>query len=341
MANKIYAQNNVGIGTSNPDPSAILELNDSKTGFLVTRLTTTQRVAITTPANGLLVYDVTVNCFYYFSTLSGWVSLCPGSGGVGATGPAGVTGLAGNNGLIGLTGPTGINGLTGATGMLGATGPTGVTGNNGTTGATGGNGTNGPAGATGNNGTNGVTGAVGNIGANGVTGATGINGTTGATGATGNNGVTGPTGNNGLTGTTGISIVASQIINDSLFLTFSNNQIINAGFVGDTDGFSHYIGELFQCGIIVDVWKVAGVEHGLIASLTDVATNVTWSNITATLIGATAQNPLTDDVGRIIFELRKAQYTNIVEMSQEAAGVYLLTVYYENLKATFKLIKQD
>jgi hypothetical protein len=38
-----------------------------------------------------------------------------------------------------------------------------------------------------------------------------------------------------------------------------------------TGGFLHYIGELYGGGIVVSVWKEAGYEHGLIASLTDVA----------------------------------------------------------------------
>ncbi len=40
----------------------------------------------------------------------------------------------------------------------------------------------------------------------------------------------------------------------------------------------HYIGELFQDGIIVSVWQVNGVEHGLIASLTDLSTSADWSS---------------------------------------------------------------
>ncbi len=54
----------------------------------------------------------------------------------------------------------------------------------------------------------------------------------------------------------------------------------------------HYIGEFFQGGIIVSVWKIAGVEHGLIASLTDMgAGQVTWSDVSA-LIGATSQSTI-------------------------------------------------
>jgi hypothetical protein len=47
----------------------------------------------------------------------------------------------------------------------------------------------------------------------------------------------------------------------------------------------HYIGELYGGGIVVSVWKISGVEHGLIASLTDMpGGKTTWSDVTGTLI---------------------------------------------------------
>jgi len=39
----------------------------------------------------------------------------------------------------------------------------------------------------------------------------------------------------------------------------------------------HYVGELYGGGIIVSVWKASGVEHGLIASLTDQSTALIWT----------------------------------------------------------------
>jgi len=55
----------------------------------------------------------------------------------------------------------------------------------------------------------------------------------------------------------------------------------------------HYVGELFGGGIVVSVWKVAGVEHGLIASLVELTpTYVAWSDVTNTLIGAAAQSQI-------------------------------------------------
>ena len=53
----------------------------------------------------------------------------------------------------------------------------------------------------------------------------------------------------------------------------------------------HYIGELFGGGIIVGLWRQGGIEHGLIASLTDISTGTPWSNIVSIEIGVTAQSP--------------------------------------------------
>ena len=54
--------------------------------------------------------------------------------------------------------------------------------------------------------------------------------------------------------------------------------------------FSHYVGELYAGGIVVAVWKLSGVEHGIVASLTDVSAGSSWSNVTTTLIGPTAES---------------------------------------------------
>ncbi len=71
------AQNNVGIGTTTPNPKALLELQATDKGLLIPRLTTVQMNAITTPPNGLLVYNTTDNCFnYYNTTASMWKSMC-------------------------------------------------------------------------------------------------------------------------------------------------------------------------------------------------------------------------------------------------------------------------
>lgn len=50
-----FAQN-IGIGTSTPNPSAILEVSSTNRGFLPPRLTFAQRNAILNPPQGLIVY---------------------------------------------------------------------------------------------------------------------------------------------------------------------------------------------------------------------------------------------------------------------------------------------
>ena len=59
-------------------------------------------------------------------------------------------------------------------------------------------------------------------------------------------------------------------------------------------GFTHYVGELFGGGIVVSVWKTAGIEHGLIASLTDLSSGIPWTTPnfeTITVPGTGALNP--------------------------------------------------
>lgn len=49
----------VGIGTATPVASALLELSCPMQGFLPPRMTTTQRDAIASPAEGLMIYNLT------------------------------------------------------------------------------------------------------------------------------------------------------------------------------------------------------------------------------------------------------------------------------------------
>lgn len=60
ILNNGYGQ--IGIGTTNPDPSAIVEVNSSDKGLLIPRLTSTQRDLINLPAEGLMIYNITTNC---------------------------------------------------------------------------------------------------------------------------------------------------------------------------------------------------------------------------------------------------------------------------------------
>jgi cytoskeletal protein CcmA (bactofilin family) len=58
---------NVGIGTTTPNAKALLDITSTTKGFLAPRMTTSQRIAITTPPNGLMVYDTDKNEFYHYN----------------------------------------------------------------------------------------------------------------------------------------------------------------------------------------------------------------------------------------------------------------------------------
>ncbi len=89
-----FAQGNVGIGTTAPDASALLDLTSVSRGLLVPRMTQTQRNAISTPATGLLVFctDSVSSSYpstFYYYTGSAWVPFL-GSGWL-LTGNSGTT----------------------------------------------------------------------------------------------------------------------------------------------------------------------------------------------------------------------------------------------------------
>lgn len=71
-------------------------------------------------------------------------------------------------------------------------------------------------------------------------------------------------------------------------INITGNTISSTG--GGSGLFTHYVGELYGGGIVVAVWLQNGVEHGLVASLTDVNAAYKWSNVTTTAVGASAQN---------------------------------------------------
>ncbi|MDO9593913.1 MAG: hypothetical protein Q7J19_02855 [Lutibacter sp.] len=55
----------VGIGTTNPDGSAMLDIQSNAKGVLIPRMTTSDRTTILTPANGLLVFDTDTKSLWY------------------------------------------------------------------------------------------------------------------------------------------------------------------------------------------------------------------------------------------------------------------------------------
>ena len=66
--------------SSSADPSAVLEAKSTTKGFLPPRVTTSQRTSISSPAEGLVVYDTDFNSLYLFSN-SAWAEISGGSTG--------------------------------------------------------------------------------------------------------------------------------------------------------------------------------------------------------------------------------------------------------------------
>ncbi len=58
----------VGIGTTTPNASSMLDIESTTKGVLIPRMTTLQREAIASPIKGLLVFDVTSSSFWFYTT---------------------------------------------------------------------------------------------------------------------------------------------------------------------------------------------------------------------------------------------------------------------------------
>lgn len=70
----------VGIGTTAPNSKSILDIHGTDKGILIPRLTTAQMNAIASPPQSLMVFNVDVNLYYYYSTSSSsWMPVNVGS----------------------------------------------------------------------------------------------------------------------------------------------------------------------------------------------------------------------------------------------------------------------
>ena len=74
ISHPIHAQ--VGIGTTTPDASAVLDIQSSSNdkGILIPRMTQAQRNAISSPATGLMIFQTDGNVGFYFYDGSSWES---------------------------------------------------------------------------------------------------------------------------------------------------------------------------------------------------------------------------------------------------------------------------
>lgn len=66
----------VGIGTTTPEISSILDIQSTSKGFLLPRLTSAERDAISLPATGLLIYNTTTSLFNFYNL--GWNNFVTG-----------------------------------------------------------------------------------------------------------------------------------------------------------------------------------------------------------------------------------------------------------------------
>lgn len=100
----------VGIGTTNPNPSAVLDISSTNKGVLFPRMTQAQRMGIASPANGLLLFQTDGNSGYYYNKGSNvspdWVNINGGESGWSVSGNANINpqvnfiGTTDNNPLI-------------------------------------------------------------------------------------------------------------------------------------------------------------------------------------------------------------------------------------------------
>jgi hypothetical protein len=95
-----FSNAQVGIGTTSPDASSLLDLTTTSKGMLVPRMTVAQKLAITTPATGLLIYQTDGTSGFWYYTGSAWVSLLSNTMGWTTSGNTGT--VAGTN-FIGTT----------------------------------------------------------------------------------------------------------------------------------------------------------------------------------------------------------------------------------------------
>jgi len=180
-----YAQ--VGINTNTPDDSSALEIKSTSGGLLIPRMTVDQRDTISSPSEGLMIYQLNGTVGFYFYDGTAWTKI---------DGVAGTPGTNGSDGASAYTvwlaaGNTGtetefLTALIGQQGQQGESGPEGAPGTDGT------NGSDGASAyavwlAAGNTGTETefLTALIGQQGQQGVVGTTGTPGTNGTNGSDG------------------------------------------------------------------------------------------------------------------------------------------------------------
>ncbi len=70
-----FAQVGISESTITPDASSILELNTNSKGILIPRMTASQKLSISSPAQGLMIYQTDVDTGFWYYKGSQWVAL--------------------------------------------------------------------------------------------------------------------------------------------------------------------------------------------------------------------------------------------------------------------------
>ena len=73
--NTYNTSGNVGIGTSSPSASAILDVSSTSKGILIPRMTASQKNGISSPTTGLLIFQTDAPSDFYHYNGSSWISL--------------------------------------------------------------------------------------------------------------------------------------------------------------------------------------------------------------------------------------------------------------------------
>jgi hypothetical protein len=80
-----YNKGSVGIGTSTVDSTAAFQVNSTSKGVLFPRMTEAQRLLISKPATGLLVFQTDKTGGFYYYEGTAWIRLSSGSGSGGGS----------------------------------------------------------------------------------------------------------------------------------------------------------------------------------------------------------------------------------------------------------------
>jgi hypothetical protein len=75
---RITGSGKIGIGTTAPNASSIVDISSTTEGFLVPRMTSAERASIATPATGLLVYQTNGSSGFYYAQ-GGWTAISSSS----------------------------------------------------------------------------------------------------------------------------------------------------------------------------------------------------------------------------------------------------------------------